>query len=416
MSIGGAHRQGVETRPPAERICVTGIGAVTPLGVGAQSFHDRWAAGRCAGENGVARCTEFVPEQIFTRKQLRRLDRFAQLALCSTNEALAQAGWIEEQPVPSHRIGCVIGTGGGAMTSLEEIYDLYRGPSRYLPPIAPTMTMANAACAAITLAHRLRGESYGIVAACAAGAQAIGAAMRLLANGELDAVIAGGSEATTTDWAYQSFLDTGALSPTGVARPFDRNRDGFVLGEGAGVLVLERGVVAERRGATVLAEALGFGASSDAFHITAPDPKGDGAARAIENALAAAGITAAAIDYVNAHGTGTRLNDPIETMALKRALGTRAYDIPISAPKSVIGHLVGGAGAVEAVATITALRQRVAPPTMNLEEPDDGLDLDYVPLKARPLPSIGERPRLTAISNSFAFGGHNAVLVFAHDG
>jgi 3-oxoacyl-[acyl-carrier-protein] synthase II len=407
-------QEGGRWREVAE-VCVTGIGAVTPLGNDAVVSHERWAAGEGAVEDGLGRCKDFAPQERLTRKQIRRFDRFAQMARCAADEAMEQAGWSHELPSDPRRIGCVIGTGGGAMTAMLELYEVFYGKAKggHIPPITAITVMANSACAAITIDYDLKGESYAIVAACSAGTQAIGAAVRMLQLGQLDAVVAGGADCCVNDWSYKAFLATGALSPTGVARPFDRNRDGFVLGEGGGVLTLERRDVAERRGATILADLLGYGASTDAFHVTKPDP--DGPARAIENALADAGLKAEDIDWVNAHGTGTRLNDPCETSALKKTLGHRAYEIPISAPKAAIGHLIGGAGAAESVSTISAMRARVAPPTLYLTDPDDELDLDYVPLKARSLPSREEKKRIVAMNNSFGFGGHNAILIFATD-
>ncbi len=407
-----------QPRPKRVRaeVCVTGIGAVTPHGTSARVSHDRWAAAECAIEDGFGLCKDFVAEERLTRKQVRRLDRFAQIALYAAEEAMEQAGWLDELPSDPRRIGCVLGTGGGPLTSLLDMYEVFYGNStRHIPPVAPIMAMANGSCAAITLRHHLQGESYAIVAACAAGSQAIGAAMRMLQLGQLDAVVTGGSDCCANDWSHKAFTVAGALSPTGLARPFDRQRDGFVLGEGGGVLTLELREVAERRGATILADLLGYGASTDAFHVTKPDPEGHGPARAIANALEDAGLQANDIDWVNAHGTGTRLNDPSETLALKTALGQRAYEIPISAPKSAIGHLIGGAGAVESVATISAMRARIAPPTLHLTDPDDELDLNYVPLRAAALPSRQEKHRLVGMNNSFAFGGHNAILIFATD-
>jgi 3-oxoacyl-[acyl-carrier-protein] synthase II len=398
------------------QVCVTGMGAVTPLGNDATASSDRLAAGVCAVEDGFGRCKEFAAEERLTRKEIRRLDRFAQLALCAAEEAMEQAGWLHELPGDPRRIGCVVGTGSGATKTLMTMHEIIYGESNaYVPPIAAIMAMANSACAAIALRHHLKGESFAVVAACSAGSQAIGTGLRMLQVGQLDAVVAGGSDACANDWSYRTFGAAGVLSADGVLRPFDRKRDGFVLGEGGGVLVLERRDVAERRGATVLADLLGYGASTDTFHITEPNPEGLGPAQAIENALEDAGLQPDDVDWVNAHGTGTRLNDPSETLALKAALGERAYQIPISAPKAAIGHLVGGAGAVESVATINAMRARVAPPTLNLTEPDDGLDLDYVPLKAAALPSRQEKQRLVAMNNSFAFGGHNAILIFGTD-
>lgn len=389
---------------------------MTPLGTTATISHERWAAAECAIEDGFGRCSDFAAEERLTRKQVRRLDRFAQIALYAAEEAMEQAGWFEELPSDPRRVGCVLGTGGGPMTSMLEMYETFYGNSkRHIPPVAPIMAMANGSCAAVTLRHHLQGESFAIVAACSAGSQAIGAAMRMLQLGQLDAVVTGGSDCCANDWSHKAFTVAGALSPSGIARPFDRQRDGFVLGEGGGVLTLERRDIAEARGATILADLLGYGASTDAFHVTKPDPDGQGPARAIVSALEDAGLQPDDIDWVNAHGTGTRLNDPSETLALKSALGERASLIPISAPKSAIGHLIGGAGAVESVATISAMRARVAPPTLHLTDPDDDLDLDYVPLRATPLPSKQEKQRLVAMNNSFAFGGHNAILIFATD-
>jgi 3-oxoacyl-[acyl-carrier-protein] synthase II len=268
--------------------------------------------------------------------------------------------------------------------------------------------MSNAAPAALAMRHNLRGQVYGTVSACAAGAHAIGAAARAIAAGDCDAVVTGGSEAAHTGLAHAAFASMDALSKSGISRPFDARRDGFVMGEGAGVLVLEDAEGAAERGAEVLGEILGYGATGDAHHLTAPMPDGAGAAKAIAAALRDAGIEPDEVDYVNAHGTSTPLNDRSETVALHTALGERASQIPVSSTKSAIGHLLGAAGAVEAVATVLALQERVAGPTTGWEERDEGLDLDYVPEGPRPLDTNGRAP--VAISNSFGFGGHNAVL------
>ncbi len=398
-------------------ICITGVGAITPLGNGAQTLHDRWTAGDYVSDDGRALCGDFSPEAVLTRRELRILDRFAQMALCAAEEAITQAGWGRGLPTDPERIGCVIGTGGGPVTVMEDLYRMVLAErEQFTTPLAPVMIMANVAPAAIAMHYGLKGESHGIAAACSSGSQAIATAAHMLEHGQLDAVLAGGADACATDWFHGNLKISGALTRSGVARPFDRRRDGMVLGEGGAVLVLERGDVAERRGAQILARLLGVGASMDAFHWVRPDPQGEGPARAIENALADARLAPQDVDYVNAHGTGTKLNDLSETLALKLALGEHAYRVPISAPKSSIGHLIGAAGAVEAVATVMALRERVAPATLHLEEPDEELDLDYVPQNARALPGAGQRKRLVAISNSFAFGGHNVVLVLASDG
>ena len=261
--------------------------------------------------------------------------------------------------------------------------------------------------------HGLRGPVFGVMSACASGTHAIGTAARMIESGEAEAVVTGGAEATLTPLAKAAFAAMEATSPSAISRPFDARRDGFVMGEGAGVLVLESEETARGRGATVLGEVLGCAATADAHHLTAPDPSRDSAALAITRALADGGCSPDDLDYVNAHGTSTPLNDRSETVALKRALGERAATTPVSSTKSAIGHLLGAAGAVEAIATVLALRDRVAPPTLNYEQPDEGLDLDYVPDGLRPLAirQSGHGPKpAVAISNSFGFGGHNAVV------
>jgi 3-oxoacyl-[acyl-carrier-protein] synthase II len=391
------------------RAVITGTGAVTPLGVGADTLVDRWTRGESGIVDGDASCREFDPLEFLSRKEARRADRFTQLALAASDEALGKAGW-DELPYDSRRIGCVIGTGIGGIGSLMEQSAVLREKgAKAVSPLAVPLMMANAGSAAVAMRQGLNGESFGVVSACAAGAHAIGTAVRMIRAGAADAVVTGGSESAMTDVAIAAFASMGATSPTGISRPFDARRDGFVMGEGAGVLVLEDAEAAEARGATILGEVLGYGASSDAHHLTAPDPSGTESARAIRMALDDAGLGVEDIDYVNAHGTSTPLNDRSETDALKLALGEAAGSVPISSTKSVIGHLMGAAGAVEAVATTTALGRHVAPPTVGLEQFEEGLDLDYVPGSARELP--GER--LHAISNSFGFGGHNAVLCLA---
>ncbi len=304
----------------------------------------------------------------------------------------------------------MLGTGIGGISTLVDGQDTLRERgAECVSPLAVPLMMSNAGAGALSMRHGLRGPSFAVSSACASGAHALGSALRMLQNGEADAVVAGGSEAGLTPLARAAFSALDALSPSGVSRPFDARRDGFVMGEGAAVLVLERGKAARARGARVLGTIRGYGASSDAHHLTAPREDGEGQAAAMTAALADAGVAAAEIDYVNAHGTSTPLNDRAETHAIKLALGEHAQRIPVSSTKSAIGHLLGAAGAVEAVATLLALRDRVAPPTLGLSEPDEGLDLDYVPGAARPLRSSGDR-RALALSNSFGFGGHNAVL------
>jgi len=396
-------------------VVITGVGAVTPLGMGARTLHDGWLARRSGIEDGLGACRDFDPKQVMTTKEARRSDRFAQLAIAACAEAIADAGWDEnDPPCESDLIGCVIGTGIGGMGSFENSCEVLRvrGPER-VSPLSIPLIMGNAASGLLAMRHGLRGPVFGVMSACASGTHAIGAALRMIQAGDAEAVVTGGAEATLTPLAKAAFAAMDATSPSGLSRPFDARRDGFVMGEAAGVLVLESAELAEARGAHILGEVLGYAATADAHHLTAPDPTGTSAARAITRALADAGVRPDEVDYVNAHGTSTPLNDRSETGALKLALGGYALEVPVSSTKSAIGHSLGAAGAVEAIATILALADRVAPPTLGYEEQEEGMDLDYVPDGPRPLRvrqnGSGPKPSV-AISNSFGFGGHNAVL------
>ncbi len=389
---------------------ITGIGAVTPLGIGAQMLHDRWAEGTVGITDGAGFCRDFDPKEVLSVKEARRLDRFAQFAVIASGEAIEQAGWDGEAPYDPLRIGCVIATGIGGIDTVETQHDVMRDRgAKMVSPLGIPQYMPNAAAAAVSMKHALRGQSYGIVSACASGGHALGSGMRMIQYGDADAVVCGGAEATLTEFGFACFNALQALSPTGISRPFDLRRDGFVMGEGAGMVVLEEAEAAAARGAPALAELVGYGSTSDAHHLTAPEPEGGPASRAIELALRDAGATAGDVDYINAHGTSTQLNDAAETRALKRALGEHAKRIPISSTKSSIGHLLGAAGAVEAVATVRTLQTGVIAPTLGYEVPDPELDLDYVPGEARPLLTSNGHPPL-ALSNSFAFGGHNVAL------
>jgi len=395
------------------RAVITGCGAVTPLGVGARTLHERWAAGESGIADGAGACRDFDPKEHLSVKQARRLDRFSQFALVASAEAIEQAGWGDELPYDPLRIGCVIATGIGGIETVEIQHDVMRDKgAKMVSPLGVPQYMPNAGAAAVAMKHGLQGQTFGVVSACSGGAHAIGSALRMIQYGDADAVLAGGAEATLTEFGFACFHSMQALSPTGISRPFDARRDGFVMGEGAGVIVLEEAEAAAARGATVLAEVIGYGSTSDAYHLTAPEPSGRPASKAISLALADAGVTPEGVDYVNAHGTSTQLNDAAETAALKLALGERAGDIPVSSTKSAIGHLLGAAGAVEAVATVQILAERIIPPTLNYEVPDPELDLDYVPGEARPLTMSNGRPPV-AVSNSFAFGGHNVSLVLS---
>jgi 3-oxoacyl-[acyl-carrier-protein] synthase II len=450
-------------------VVITGVGAVTPLGMGARTLFSRWAAGEVGIADGEAACSWFDPGALLGTKLARRTDRFAQFAIAAADEALADAGWLASEgaagsgqaaagsgpvggsalPYDPARIGCVIGTGIGGIGTIETQQDILRdrGPGR-VSPLSVPLLMSNAAAGVVAMRHSLHGQSYGVTSACAAGAHAIGSSVRMIQAGDADAVVTGGAEAALTGLARAGFAAMGATSESGVSRPFDARRDGFVMGEGGGVLVLEEASAAEARGARILGEVVGYGATSDAYHLTAPDPDGTGAAEAIRLALLDADVSPHELAYVNAHGTSTPLNDRSETAALKAALGDAAFDVPVSSTKSAIGHLLGAAGAVEAIATVLALRERLIPPTLGFEEREEGLDLDYVPGAARVMrvPSsvhamaaaspAGARASITAahgsattasaehngsvppqravgISNSFGFGGHNAVLVLA---
>lgn len=390
-------------------VVVTGVGAVTALGVGARVLHERWLAGEAGIEAGFARALAFDPAEHLSVKEVRRSDRYTQMAGVAAREALGHAAWTVEAPYEPVRIATVIGTGIGGLATLESQFDVLRdkGAGR-LSPLGIPLMMPNAAAATLAMRHGFHGPALGTVSACAAGANAIGTALRMLQRGEVDAAIAGGSEAAITPYAMAAFGGMGTLSQAGISRPFDARRDGFVLGEGAGVVVLERRGAAERRGAPVLATVRGYASTVDAYHLTAPDPAGTYAALAMTMALDDAGLDASDVSYVNAHGTSTPLNDRAEAAALRSALGEHAARIPVSSTKSAIGHLLGAAGAVEAVATVLALGDAVAPATLGYEVPDaevaEGLDL----IAARPRPLPGEDR--VALSNSFGFGGHNAVL------
>jgi 3-oxoacyl-[acyl-carrier-protein] synthase II len=398
-------------------IAVTGVGAVTPIAVGAQATFDAWTHGSCGVVDGIAGCDKFQPEEFLSAKEIRRSDRFTQLAICAADEALTMARWGREKswtelPYPAHRIGCVVGTCTGGMATLVEQQERFRlRGARSVWPLTIPVLMNNSAAGTLTMRYGFHGYSSAVASACATGADAVAAGCRLIRSGELDAVVVGGTEAALTPFTLAAFWATGATSRLGVSRPFDARRDGFVVGEGAGILVLER-MRPDMRVAP-LAILAGVGTSSDAFHITAPDPAGRQAASAIAAALADARSVPADVSYVNAHGTSSPLNDRSETEALKTALGARATRIPISSMKSAIGHLLGAAGAVEAVATVLTLRELVAPPTLGYEQPEPGLDLNYVGGPPQPI-APGENGRVLALSNSFGFGGHNVVLAFEH--
>lgn len=394
-----------------EPLAITGVGAVTPLGVGAETLFERWRAGTCGLHDGVGSCDEFDVSECMSPKEERRTDRFTQILTAAADEAVEQAGWSAGLPYEAERIACIAGTGiGGIITMEEQLGVLREQGARRVSPLAVPSMMPNAAAASVAIRYGIKGECFCTAAACAASAHAIGVGVRLLRSGSSDAVIVGGAEAALTSLTEAAFANMGATSPSGQSRPFDRRRDGFVLAEGSGVMILERLAAARERGAEPIGELLGYGASCDAHHLTAPQGDGTGAVVAMERALDDAAVAAAEIDYINAHGTSTPLNDRAETLAIKRVLGEAACQVPVSSTKSAIGHLLGACGVVEAVATVLSLRRRCAPPTLGYAEPEDGLDLDYVPDGARKIGNGRSEP-LIGLSNTFGFGGHNAAVV-----
>ncbi len=398
------------TRPEV-RVAVTGVGAVTSLGSGATALFEGWLAGEHASPGSVARADGFDPSAYMSVKEARRADRVTQLAIAASDEALTQAGWSAGSPYAPVRVATVIGTGIGGIRTLEAQWEVLRseGPKR-LSPLGVPLMMPNAAAATVAMRNGFHGPSLGTVSACAAGADAIGTALRMLQHGDVDAVVAGGSEAAITDYSIAAFQGMGVLSASGISRPCDLRRDGFALGEGAGVVVLERADDASARGAVSLGEIRGYASTVDGYHLTAPEPTGALAATAMMLALDDADATPEDLVYVNAHGTSTSLNDVAEARAIRAALGDSAARVPVSSTKSAIGHLLGAGGAVEAVATLLALRDGRAPATIGYEQPDPDIErLDLIAGNARRLPA---GPRL-ALSNSFGFGGHNAVLCLA---
>ena len=405
------------------RVVITGVGTISPLG---EDTAATWA-GLMAGRSGVGPTTHFDASDLkvricaqvdgfdpvgrFGRRDARRMDRYAQLSLAAADEAMASAGLVvtkENAPL----IGAVIGSGVGGIGTIFETHDVLRdqGPRR-VGPFAIPMMLADTAPGQIAIKYGLRGPNFAIVAACASGANAIGEAAAVIRRGAAEAMVTGGADAALVRTAIGAFINMGALTtqwndePQRASRPFDANRSGFVAGEGAGVLVLESLEFARRRGAPILAELLGYGASADAFHITAPAEDGLGASESMRAALADASLEPGVIDYLNAHGTSTPLNDKGETAAAKTVFGEHAYQLPISSTKSMTAHLLGGAGALEAIICVETIRNGVIPPTINYENPDPECDLDYVPNQARPAEVK------VAMSNSFGFGGHNATLV-----
>lgn len=405
------------------RIVVTGLGAITPLG---NDVPTTWEA-LVAGRSGVDRISQFDPSDsevqiaaevkdfdpvaLFGRRDARRNDRFTLFALEAAHQAISDADLVFDEEL-KQATGVLIGTAIGGILTLLENYDTLKesGPHRVSPFMVPMM-MPNAASGTVAITYGLKGPNVSLASACATGSHAIGEAAVMIRRGDAQVMIAGGSEAVVARLALAGFKNMGAVStrndePQRASRPFDAERDGFVMGEGAGVVVLESLEHARGRGAHIYAELVGYGATADAFHITAPDESGEGAARAMKAALRSAGLAPEEVDYINAHGTSTLLNDRIETKAIRAVFDSHADRLVVSSTKSMLGHLMGAAGAVEAIACVRSLETGWVHPTINYEYPDPECDLNYVPNQARRL-----EPRVV-LSNSFGFGGHNGCLVF----
>jgi beta-ketoacyl-acyl-carrier-protein synthase II len=406
----------------AERVVITGVGAVSPLGL---TVSESWE-NAVKGMSGVGQITQFdtsgffvniacevkgfQPEKYMEVREARRRDRFVQFAAAAAQEALAQSGLTITES-NAGRTGVIVSSSIGGLRTLQEgVLTIHEeGPRRVSPFLIP-MLMANGAAGMIAIDYGIKGPCFSVASACASGADGIGTAWQLIRAGVIDAALSGGSEATITQIGVGAFDRLGAMSRRNedysmTPQPFDKNRDGLVMGEGCGILVLEAESHARARGAEILAELAGYAATADAFHVTAPSEDGVGGAMAMRQAMQAAGINLEDVDYINAHGTATPLNDLSETRAIKAAFGDMAYNIPVSSTKSMTGHMMGATGALEAIFCVQAIRTQTIPPTIHYQTPDPECDLDYVPNQARGLDVN------VALSNAFGFGGHNAVLV-----
>lgn len=405
-----------------KRVVVTGIGAITPIGIGKDDFFHALEN----GVSGLAPITKFdasdydtriagevkgfEPTAYLDKKEVKRMDRFTQFAVAASKLAIEDAK-LDTEGIDQNRFGVVLGSGIGGIETLEKEYEKLatKGPGRVSPFFIPMM-ISNIGAGQVSMTFGAKGPNTTVVTACASSTNSIGEAFRIIQNGEADVMITGGAEASITPLAIAGFCAMKAMStrnenPQKASSPFDINRDGFVMGEGAGILILEELEHAIKRGAPIYAEMVGYGMSADAYHITAPAPGGEGAARSMMNALKDAGLSPNDVDYINAHGTSTPYNDKFETLAIKSVFGQHAYELAVSSTKSMTGHLLGAAGGIEAIACIMAITKNIVPPTINLENPDPECDLDYVANKAR------QKEVSVALSNSLGFGGHNATIV-----
>jgi len=406
------------------RAVVTGVGPITPIGTGGEAYWQGLLAGVSGGgpvthfdasrytTRIAAEVKDFDPEQYMDRREAKRMDRFVQFAVAATKLALDDAG-LDIRSNNADRVGVLIGSGIGGTSTWEEQHKvlLDKGPGRVSPFFVP-MLIADMGSGQVSIMFGAKGPNTTVTTACATGTHAIGDAFEIIKRGDADAMIAGGSEAAVSPLAVAGFCSMRALTtrnddPEGASRPFDLNRDGFLIGEGAGIVIVEALDHALARGARIYGEIIGYGMSGDAFHITAPAPEGEGAARSMAVTLSDAAIRPEEVDHINAHGTSTDANDKLETAAIKTVFGEHAYKIAISSTKSMTGHLLGAAGAIEAIACLCAVRDGVVPPTINYETPDPECDLDYVANESRKLDVR------IAMSNSFGFGGHNATLIFS---
>ena len=407
-----------------KRVVITGMGCLTPIGNNVQEF---WNA-MMNGESGADTIKQFDAESYTTKfacevknydpvahfgvKDARKIDRYAQYAIVAADQAIEESG-INSDSVDKDRVGVLVGSGIGGMNTFEEEHTnlLNKGPRRVSPHFIPKM-ISDIATGQISIKHGLKGPNYSVVSACATGSHAIGTAMMMIQLGHADAFVCGGAESTISPMAIAGFNSAKTLStrnddPKSASRPFDKDRDGFVIGEGAGVLVIETIEHAKARGANILAEIKGFGFTGDAHHVTTPAPGGEGAVRSMKAALKNANIKIEDVDYINAHGTSTGPNDANETAAIKEVFGDHAYKLNVSSTKSMTGHLLGAAGGIESIASVLAILNSKVPPTINLDQPDEGLDLNYTPKK--PV----ERRINNVLNNVFGFGGHNATLIFS---
>jgi len=407
----------------SERVVVTGMGVISPIGLNTEEFWQGIKSNKCGIDDITlidttaykvkiaAEAKDFVPENYIDKKEARRMDRFCQFGMAAAKEAIEESGLEVGKNIDTERLGVIVGSGvGGLMTTEKEVLKLMeKGPDRVSPLLVP-MIIGNIAAGNIAIRYGARGICTSLTTACATGTHAIGEAFRVLQRNEADAIFAGGCEAPITPLSVAGFTNITALSLKNdkdrASIPFDKERDGFVMGEGAGIFILETLSHARKRGAKILAEVVGYGATCDAYHITSPDPEGAGATRAMQFAIANANINPDEVSYINAHGTSTPANDLFETRAIKNVFGDAAYNVPISSTKAMTGHLLGAAGGIEAAVCVKALIEDYIPATIHYKVPDEELDLDYVP-------NVGRNVKVNyAMSNSLGFGGHNGTLLF----